>query len=236
MTWSATSRVPRSHEQARASYDRLSRWYDLFEEPFERPMRRRALRMLRPVAGETILEVGFGTGHDLVALARAVGSAGHVWGIDLSPGMRRVAERRLRASGMADRVELWTADAVAMPYDDGSVDAILMSFTLELFDSPEVPGVLTECRRALRGEGRLCVTALSQRARPGLGTRLYVRAHALLPGVIDCRPIPLRAAVEETGFEIRDIAVGSLWGLAVDAVLAAPLPLSASASSTRAAG
>lgn len=220
MTWIRTRRVLRTHEQAAASYDRLSRWFDLFEEPFERATRRRGLRLLHPGPGETVLEIGFGTGHDLVALARAVGPMGRVLGIDLSEGMRRVTERRLRDAGVADRIELTTGDAVAMPYRDASVDAIFIGFTLELFDTPEIPVVLAECRRVLRPGGRLCVVALACRDEPSMLTRLYERGHDLLPQLIDCRPIPVKAALQESGFDIREVAAGSLWGLGVDCVCA----------------
>ena len=218
--WAGVRRVPRTREQARASYDRLSGWYDLFEEPFERGVRRRALRMAAPTAGETALEVGFGTGHDLVALARAVGPSGRVWGIDLSEGMRRAAERRVRSAGVADRVELRTGDALALPYPDGSVDVVTMSFTLELFDTPEIPQVLAECRRVLRRGGRLVVTSLARRDPVNPLTRLYERGHDLLPSVIDCRPIPVAAALRESGLHVQRVASGSLWGLPVDAILA----------------
>jgi len=219
--WTGVSRVRRTHDQARASYDRLSRWYDVFEEPFERAARRRAIDMLAPAAGQTVLEIGFGTGHDLVTLARAVGPGGHVWGLDLSTGMRRVAERRVRDSGMSDRVELRTGDAVSMPYADGTVDAIVMSFTLELFDTPEVSRVLAECLRVLRPGGSAAVTSLGRRDRPNAWVRLYELGHELLPAVIDCRPIPLEAALAQSGFDVREAERGSLWGLPVDAVLAA---------------
>jgi ubiquinone/menaquinone biosynthesis C-methylase UbiE len=218
--WQGVRRVRRTHAQAKASYNRLSRGYDLFEEPFERGVRRRAIAMLHPLAGERVLEVGFGTGHDLVSLARAVAPGGRVWGLDLSEGMRRVAERRVRGAGVADRVELATGDALAMPYPDGAVDLVVMSFTLELFDTPEVPLVLAECARVLRPGGRIGVTSLARRDRPALRTRLYERGHDLLPALIDCRPIPLETALAEAGLQITQVVQGTLWGLPVDAVVA----------------
>ncbi len=220
MAWSMTSRVVRSHEQARASYDRLSRWYDVFEEPFERHARRIGLRLLGPAPGERIIEIGFGTGHDLVALARAVGLEGLVCGVDLSPGMRRVAEGRVERAKVGARMDLQTADALALPYADGSFDAALMSFTLELFDTPEIPCVLAEIRRVVSPGGRLVVVALTRPTRAGLLVRLYERAHRWLPQLVDCRPIPLGAALVEAGLEVRARRAASLWGLPVETALA----------------
>ncbi|HWP62184.1 MAG TPA: methyltransferase domain-containing protein [Candidatus Binatia bacterium] len=218
--WARVGRVRRSHEQARATYDRLSRWYDIVVEPFERRVRRRALRMAAAATGETVLEIGFGTGHELVELARLVGPEGRVLGLDISPGMRRVAEAKLRGAKVLDRVELATANALALPYPDASVDLVVMSFTLELFDSPEIPRVLSECRRVLRSGGRIVVTSLAVQEPERLMVRLYRRAHERFPSLFDCRPIPVEGVLREAGFEVRDVAVGSLWGLPVATVLA----------------
>jgi SAM-dependent methyltransferase len=66
--------------------------------------------------GERVLEIGFGTGYTLVALARSVGSSGKVYGIDLSEGMCRMAEARVHKAHLADRVELTCGDAARLPY------------------------------------------------------------------------------------------------------------------------
>jgi len=198
----AISRVTRSRDEARASYDRLSRWYDWLSGPAEARCRDAGLRMLAARAGESVLEIGFGTGHALLALARAVGPAGRVYGIDLSPGMVGLAEQRIREAGLSGRVELTCGDAVHLPLETNSVDAVFTSFTLELFDTPEIPLVLAECRRVLRTGGRIAVVALSNTERPGPALRLYEWAHARFPRFVDCRPIFLAQAVRDAGFEV----------------------------------
>ena len=50
--------------------------------------------------GERVLEIGFGTGHSLVALAAAAGEDGRVDGVDISEGMADVAGRRLKKHGL----------------------------------------------------------------------------------------------------------------------------------------
>jgi demethylmenaquinone methyltransferase/2-methoxy-6-polyprenyl-1,4-benzoquinol methylase len=88
-------RVPRTEQEAAASYTRLSKWYDRFGGS-EEPHIAEGLRLLNVQPGERVLEVGFGTGRSLIAMAHAVGSTGQVIGIDLSPGMIAVAREQLR--------------------------------------------------------------------------------------------------------------------------------------------
>jgi ubiquinone/menaquinone biosynthesis C-methylase UbiE len=77
MSHSEISRVTRTKEQAIASYDRLSRWYDWLSAGSERPLTELGLKKLNVNTGETVLEIGFGTGHALLALAACVGYLTH---------------------------------------------------------------------------------------------------------------------------------------------------------------
>jgi len=214
-------RVTRSRAEARQAYDRASRWYRFLEEPFERRARTVGLDLLDAQAGERVLDLGCGTGGALVALARAVGPEGRVVGVDLAPGMIRQAAARLRRTGLADRAELLVGDASSIRCADASFDALFTAFTLELFDTPEIPLVLAECRRVLRPGGRVAVVSLSRAAPIGWPTRLYERLHDRFPAALDCRPIHARLALEAAGFEHLRSTVIPLWGLRAEAVVAA---------------
>ena len=102
-------------DETKTYYDRLSRWYDLISGPSESKIKKKGLSLLNARPGETILEIGFGTGQCIHDLAKSVGSNGMVYGIDLSSGMLQVAQNRLRQTGLTDRVELRQGDALQLP-------------------------------------------------------------------------------------------------------------------------
>lgn len=220
MDASSIKRVNRSKEAARTSYNRLSRWYDLVAGGTEKKYRDWGLEKLSAQPGEKILEIGFGTGHCLVALAKAVGPAGSVTGVDISDGMLAIAHERLQQAGVAERVDLHLGDAANLDFiKSGSLDGVFMSFTLELFDNPEIPRVLSECHRILKPGSRAAVVSMTKTNPPGLAVRMYEWFHEHMPEYADCRPIFARLALEQSGFAIQDVSASSMWGLPVEIVL-----------------
>ena len=65
-------------------------------------MRKAGAEILKPKPAESLLEIGFGTGHTLVALAKAVGPKGRVFGLDLSDKMARLTKENLAKAGLLD--------------------------------------------------------------------------------------------------------------------------------------
>ncbi|AIF68489.1 hypothetical protein PAP_00210 [Palaeococcus pacificus DY20341] len=217
------SRVYRTKAQAKKAYDRISRFYDYFAGVFEKKYRNRALELLGIKKGEIVLEIGFGTGHCLKKMAELVGEEGKVYGIDISSGMLEVSKKRLEKAGLLDRVELYCGDASKLPYEDNKFDAVFMSFTLELFDTPEIPKVLNEIKRVLKPGGRLGIVSMSKEGGNVL-LRLYEWLHEKLPQYVDCRPIYVEQSIRESGFEIKYKEEVKLFGLPGEIVIAVKLP------------
>jgi len=215
--------LARSREEAKASYDKMSRWYDALWWRFETRIQKGALGDLRAAHGESVLEIGFGTGHCLRDLAQSVGESGAVCGIDLSQGMAAQARLNLSAAGVRQRVRLVRGDAARLPFADASFDAIFICFTLELFSASEIPIVLRECRRILRGRGRICVVAMSS-GRKNPAMRFYAWANKRFPYYVDCRPICAVRALQAAGFQIRAAQEVPLWGLAAQVVIGTEQP------------
>jgi len=213
-------RVCRTKAQAKKAYDRISRFYDYFAEVSEKKHRDRALKLLDIKKGEVVLEIGFGTGHCLVEMAKSVGEDGNVYGIDISSGMLEISKQRLKKAGLLDRVELYCEDALKMPYEDEKFDAVFMSFTLELFDTPEIPKVLAKIKRVLKPKGRLGVVSMSREDRKSLLLKLYEWAHKKFPQYVDCRPIYVAESIKDAGFEIKHREKVKLSGLPGEIVIA----------------
>jgi len=209
--------VKQSHNSTRYNYDRLSRWYDWFASS-EKHFTEIGLRMLKIQPGEKVLEIGFGAGQGLVALAHSAGETGKVYGIDLSEGMFQIAQAKIARAGLSRRVELRLGDAARLPFEDDFFDAIFISFTLELFDTPEIPLVLGECKRVLREDGRLGVVALEKK--DCRAVKIYEWFHARMPALVDCRPIHARKTIEAAGFELAEASEEAMWGLPVEIVIA----------------
>jgi ubiquinone/menaquinone biosynthesis C-methylase UbiE len=216
------SRVRRSRAAAQASYDRMSSWYDWMAGSSEKSFTDLGLELLCIQPGEHVLEIGCGTGHSLLELSLAAGVEGRVYGLDLSPGMLRQAANRLHKVGHRRKVQLIGGDAVYLPFIENSLDAIFMSFTLELFDTPEIPKVLGECRRTLCKSGRLGVVALQKVNPASQIIRLYEWAHERFPSAIDCRPIFVIRSLEQSGFRLEAALERRMWGLPVTVALARP--------------
>jgi SAM-dependent methyltransferase len=102
-------------------------------------------------SGDSVLDVGCGTGVLAREALRRVGTEGRVVGLDLNEGMLAVAART------EPRIEWRQGDATALPFEDGSFDAVVSQFALMYF--PDRARSLSEMWRALASGGRLAVGA-----------------------------------------------------------------------------
>jgi ubiquinone/menaquinone biosynthesis C-methylase UbiE len=210
------------HEANRKFYDRISRAYDLIAEADEHKAREAGERLLKLIPGEGVLEIGFGTGNSVISMAESIGPAGKIYGIDVSPGMLKVAQAKIADKGLSDRVELITGDARNLPYEDESFSASYASFTLELFLPDDIPVVLAQVRRVLKKGGRFCVVSMAkvkQGQHPSLLEKTYVWMHRHFPHIVDCRPIDPVQCLHDAGFNIRDEIKMDIWTLPVKAVV-----------------
>jgi ubiquinone/menaquinone biosynthesis C-methylase UbiE len=175
-------------EEITGLYDRVARFYKVFEPLYLilPRARRKAVEALGLTAGDTVLEIGAGTGRNFPYLVDAVGPGGQVIGVDASRGMLEEADRLVERRGWSN-VILQRQDAAQLELDL-NVDAVL--FSLSYSAMPEPRRALARALELLRPGGRLAVmdAGLTQtRLRPLLDpvARLLIR---LGPGNPYSRP------------------------------------------------
>ncbi len=106
-------------------------------------------------SGETVLDLGSGGGFDCFLAAKAVGTAGRVIGVDMTPEMVRKARKNAVSAGFKN-VDFRLGEIEHLPVADNSVDVIISNCVINL--SPDKEGVFTDAFRVMRQNGRLAVS------------------------------------------------------------------------------
>jgi ubiquinone/menaquinone biosynthesis C-methylase UbiE len=121
----------------------------------EDSFRQTVLNLARLASGESVLDVGCGTGTLAVAAKRRVGSAGAVHGVDASVEMLARAEKKAKSAG----VEVFFKNGVAerLPFRDAEFDVVLSTVMLHHLPQKARLGCANEIRRVLKADGRVLV-------------------------------------------------------------------------------
>ena len=130
-------------------YDRLNRILSL---GIDRGWRRRALRLLaQDAAPDRVLDVATGTADFAILAARLLPHA-RITGIDLSAGMLASGRAKVLRAQLCDRIDLMRGDCLALPFADGSFDAVTVAFGVRNFES--IAAGLGDAPRARAGRPR----------------------------------------------------------------------------------
>ena len=113
-----------------------------------KPARKQREKVVPRASGD-VLEIGFGSGLNLAHYDRD--KVRHIWGLEPSAGMRKLAVKPIAESGL--EVELIDLPGEEIPLEDNSVDTVLITFTLCTI--PEAAHALDGMRRVLKPGGQL---------------------------------------------------------------------------------
>jgi S-adenosylmethionine-diacylgycerolhomoserine-N-methlytransferase len=162
----ATHRMNRMYRRQRHIYDGTRRFYLLGRDQL--------ISGLRPAPGASVLEIGCGTGRNLVRAAQLYPGA-RFFGIDVSTEMLTSAISAISRRGLADRVRVAHGDGTAFDprnlFGIASFDHVLISYSLSMI--PDWRRVLEAAASRLKPSGRLHIVDFgSQERLPGFARAL----------------------------------------------------------------
>ena len=157
--------------EVNSMFDRISGVYDrmnrVMTAGLDQSWRRRAADRARLKPGDQALDICCGTGDIAIELAGRVGPSGAVTGSDFSRPMLELAAGKARADGIS-QVEFEWADALELPYEDNTFDALTIGFGAR--NLADLPKGLAEMYRVLVPGGRVVILEITQPIRQPLAT------------------------------------------------------------------
>jgi ubiquinone/menaquinone biosynthesis C-methylase UbiE len=151
-------------EEVRDLYRRRAGWYDISANAYyaigfrEWAYRRQAVRALQAQPGDTIVELGCGTGLNFELIERVVGPEGRIIGVDMTDAMLAQARRRVEAHGWRN-VTLVESDIARFEFPTG-IAGVISTFALTIV--AECDAVIARAAAALPVGGRLVVLDLKE--------------------------------------------------------------------------
>jgi ubiquinone/menaquinone biosynthesis C-methylase UbiE len=142
---------------AARAYDLLAWLWTLGRE---RALRERMLSFVQLQTGESVLDVGCGTGTLAIAAKQQVGAAGIVHGVDASPQMLARAARK--AARRRCQVAFVQGPAQALPFPDARFDVVLSTLMLHHLPRSERRQCVAEMGRVLKPGGRVLIADFGQ--------------------------------------------------------------------------
>jgi demethylmenaquinone methyltransferase / 2-methoxy-6-polyprenyl-1,4-benzoquinol methylase len=155
--------------QVQGMFERIAGVYDLMNTAMTAGLhhrwRARAADRAALTDGDSALDVCCGTGDLAIELRRRCGSSGRVVGCDFSQRMLDLARAKAARVGMPDVAFEW-ADALALPYEERTFDAVTVGFGVR--NLADIEAGIVEMTRVLRPGGRLVILEITQPRRPPL--------------------------------------------------------------------
>jgi phosphatidylethanolamine/phosphatidyl-N-methylethanolamine N-methyltransferase len=184
-------------------YSAYSGFYDLLFGKVFHDSRADAIRLLDLEPGQTVLEVGVGTGLSLTFYPRHC----RVVGIDLSQPMLERSREKVNRYGLR-HIELQRMDATRMTFEEDRFDAVVAAYVMSTAPNPR--RVLSEMVRVCRPGGRIVmvnhfsngnrlVSAVERWISP-LCTRIGFRTDLSLEGLLSGAPLAVLSAQKVNPF------------------------------------
>ena len=166
-----------------AMFDRIANRYDLLNKiislGLDNVWRNQLLKAIAPLKpGSSILDLATGTADVAIAIAKNFPNT-HIVGLDPSSKMLAIAEQKVRANKLDDRVKLDIGDAQALPYADSFFAASCVSFGIR--NVPDRCRALEELSRVTKPGGKIAILELSEPPNTWLGFCAKLHVHIVVP-------------------------------------------------------
>lgn len=169
--------------QVHELFSRVARRYDLLNGVITMGLhhawRRRCVRWSDARPGDRVLDLATGTGDLALEFKRAVGAAGEVVGTDFNATMLAAAPEKARAAGLDVRFEI--ADALALPYADGSFDVVSAAWGIRNVDDPAT--MLREMARVAKPGGRVMILETGRPRSRWMGPLVRLHFRVVMPAL-----------------------------------------------------
>lgn len=149
-------------EEVAEMFNNISKKYDFLNHflslGIDRIWRKKAIKELREIKPDRILDIATGTGD--FALAALKIDPSEVIGIDISEGMLNVGKEKMKKKKVDHIITLQLADSENLPFDDNYFDALTVGFGVRNFENLEKG--LSEMLRVIRPEGKAIILEFSK--------------------------------------------------------------------------
>jgi len=180
MTVTPYSEDGSKREQVERMFDAISPKYDLLNRLFslgiDQGWRRKVVRLVGAEPVQHLLDVATGTA-DLAIMAAP--KAERVTGIDISEGMLSYGRIKVTKRQLEKKVTLQQADSTALPFADGTFDAVTVAFGVRNFE--DLQRGLLEMFRVLKPNGRLFVLEFSKPQHTPMRQLFRFYFHRIMP-------------------------------------------------------
>lgn len=168
-------------KQVTAMFDNIAGNYDQLNRVIsfgiDVSWRKKVVKIIKSTHPQTVLDIATGTGD--LAIAMSSTGAKKIIGLDISPGMLEVGKVKVTQQKLEGLIEMVVGDSEALPFKEGEIDAVTVSFGVRNFENLEKG--LGEIYRVLKPGGKLVVLETSVPSQFPFKQGYYFYTRNLLP-------------------------------------------------------
>lgn len=151
-------------EEVSSMFNRIAPKYDFLNKilslRIDRLWRRRLCKIAKTLPHTNILDIATGTGDLAIALQKRLTNAQSLVGIDISEGMLKIAEEKIKQKKLEEKIKLMVGDSEQIPFADEHFELVTVAFGVRNFEHLELG--LNDIRRVLKPGGHALILEFSQ--------------------------------------------------------------------------